>query len=206
MKEPQLTKTLLKAVRNATSLPLTIKIRSGWDHTGKQAFNIARIAQEVGVDAITMHPRTASQGFKGTADWDLIKKLKQQASIPVIGNGDINCVEDAIKMISHTGCDAVMIGRAAMKNPFILSQVEESLKTGVYTTPSQHDIFRKMEKLTCMYIDHFGELPACRMLRSRLSWFVKGLPGCSAFRKDLSGIASKTQALEMIAEFENRIS
>ncbi|MBU1195012.1 MAG: tRNA dihydrouridine synthase DusB [Proteobacteria bacterium] len=206
MKEPELARVLLKSVRAATRLPLTIKIRSGWDHTGSQALNIARIAQESGVDAIIMHPRTAAQGFKGTADWNLIKKLKQQITIPVIGNGDINCVEDAIQMLSHTGCDAIMIGRAAMKNPFILSQIEDYLKTGSYTTPSYHDIFNAMEKLTCMYIDHFGELPACRMLRSRLSWFVKGLPGCSGFRKNLSRINSKTQALEMIRKFENSIS
>lgn len=206
MKEPEIARTLLKAVRNATTLPLTIKIRSGWDHTGQQAFHIARIAQEAGVDAIIMHPRTASQGFKGNSNWNLIKKLKQQVSIPVIGNGDINCAEDAVQMMSHTGCDAVMIGRAAMKNPFILSQIEEYLKTGIYTPPSHHDIFRTMEKLTCMYIDHFGELPACRMLRSRLSWFVKGLPGCSAFRKNLPKINSKAQALELIRLFENDIS
>ncbi len=205
MKDPKLSETILTAVRKATHLPLTIKIRSGWDHSGHQAFNIAQIAQEAGVDAIAMHPRTASQGFKGTATWNLIKELKQHVSIPVIGNGDINCIEDAVRMITHTGCDAVMVGRAAMANPFILSQIDDFLETGSYQTPSEHDIFKTMVRLTQMYVAYFGEQPACRMLRGRLPWFVKGLPGCSDFRKNLSRIDSMHHALELIKEFETEL-
>lgn len=202
MKEAELTKELLTAVRDATDLPLTIKIRSGWDSSGNQALQIARIAEDCGVDAIALHPRTATQGFRGKSDWSLIKKLKQQISVPVIGNGDINCVEDAIQMIDLTGCDAVMVGRAAMANPFILSQIETCLATGAYDSPSPSEIFRIMETLTGMYVDHFGEGPACRMLRSRLSWFVKGMPGCSVFRKNLSQISSRAHALDLIQTFE----
>lgn len=205
MKEPDLSKTILTAIRKAIDLPLTIKIRSGWDHSGQQAFNIAQMAQDAGINAITLHPRTASQGFKGTANWELIKKLKQSVSIPVIGNGDIHHVEDARKMIAQTGCDAVMVGRAAMTNPFILSQIDNFLKTGSYKIPSNHDIFRIMERLTEMYVAYFGEKPACRMLRGRLSWFVKGMPGCSAFRKNLSGINSKHHFLTLLKEFETCI-
>ena len=206
MKEPKLSKIILTAVRKATDLPLTIKIRSGWDHSGQQAFKIARIAQDAGVDAITLHPRTASQGFKGKANWDLIKSLKQQLYIPVIGNGDITAVEDAQKMIALTRCDAVMVGRAAMKNPFILSQIDDFLETGSYQIPSNYMLFRTMERLTQMYVAFFGEKPACQMLRSRLSWFVKGLPGCSAFRAKLSGINSKNHILDLINEFETSIA
>ncbi|MCD4720173.1 MAG: tRNA dihydrouridine synthase DusB [Desulfobacula sp.] len=202
MKEPELTKTILTAVRKAINLPLTIKLRSGWDHSGQQAFKIAQIAQDSGVDAIILHPRTANQGFKGKANWDLITKLKQQLSIPVIGNGDINTVEDAQKMITHTKCDAVMVGRAAMKNPFILSQIDDFLATGSYKTSSNYEIFRAMERLTRMYVVYFEEKPACKMLRGRLSWFVKGMPGCSAFRKNLSCINSKNHILTLIKEFE----
>ena len=202
MKNPQLTKTILTAVRNATHLPLTIKIRSGWDSSGQQALNIANIAKDSGVDAITMHPRTATQGFKGHADWGLIKQLKSQSSIPIIGNGDINSVEDAINMVEQTGCDAVMVGRAAMANPFILSQIDQYFKTGSYHIPSPFDIFRKMERLTLLYVDYFEEIPACKMLRGRLSWFVKGLPGSSAFRKALSETQSKNHILNLIHEFE----
>ncbi|MBU8848688.1 MAG: tRNA dihydrouridine synthase DusB [Desulfobacterales bacterium] len=206
MKEPELSKKILTAVRKAIDLPLTIKIRSGWDHTGQQAFKIAQIAQDTGADAIIMHPRTASQGFKGKANWNLIKKLKQQLSIPVIGNGDINHVEDAQKMIMQTRCDAVMVGRAAMTNPFILSQIDDFFDTGSYKTPSNYDIFRTMERLIEMYVVYFGEKPACKMLRGRLSWFVKGMPRSSAFRKNLSRINSKNHVLTLIKEFETGIA
>ncbi|MBU1341262.1 MAG: tRNA dihydrouridine synthase DusB [Proteobacteria bacterium] len=202
MKEPELSKAILTAVRKATLLPLTIKIRSGWDYSGHQAFKIAQIAQDSGVDAIVIHPRTAGQGFKGKADWELIKKVKQQLTIPVIGNGDINRVEDAHKMITLTGCDAVMVGRAAMANPFILSQIDDFLETGSYQIPSDYDIFRAMESLTRMYVAYFGEKPACKMLRGRLSWFVRGMKGCSAFRKNLCDIHSKDHALALIKDFE----
>ncbi len=202
MKEPKRSEQLLTAVRKAIDLPLTIKLRSGWDHSGQQAFELAHIAQDSGVDAIILHPRTAGQGFKGKANWDIIAKLKQQLSIPVIGNGDIKCAEDARKMVTFTKCDAVMVGRAAMKNPFILSQIDEFLETGSYQTPSHHKIFRTMEQLAHMYVDYFGEEPACKMLRSRLSWFVKGMPKSSAFRRKLSHIKSEKDVVTLIKEFE----
>lgn len=202
MKQPELTKTILSSIRKAIDLPLTIKIRSGWDSSGQDAFRIAQIAEDAGVDAVIFHPRTANQGFKGKADWNLIKELKQRLSIPVIGNGDITCVEDAHNMLSFTGCDAVMVGRAALSNPFILSQIDTFLETGSYQAPSHGRIFSAMAHLTQSYIDFFGEETACKMLRGRLSWFVKGIPGCSSFRKRLSTIESGNQALSLIKEFE----
>jgi len=153
-----------------------------------------------------MHPRTASQGFRGKANWDLIAELKQRLSIPVIGNGDINSAEDGWQMIMQTKCDAVMVGRAAMANPFILSQIDDLINSGSYKRPSNYEIFRAMERLTQMYVNYFGEKPACKMLRSRLTWFVKGLPGCSSFRKNLSLMNSKSHALELIKEFEDSLT
>ena len=202
MKQPELAKAILSSIRKAIDLPLTIKIRAGWDSSGQDAFKIAQIAQDAGVDAVILHPRTAGQGFKGKADWNLIKELKQRLFIPVIGNGDITCVEDAHNMMSLTGCDAVMIGRAALSNPFIFSQIDTFLETGSYQVPSHGQIFSAMANLTRSYIDFFGEEIACRMLRGRLSWFVKGIPGCSSFRKRLSTIESGDQALILIKEFE----
>ncbi len=202
MKQPELSKIILSSVRKAIDLPLTIKIRSGWDSSGQDAFRIAQIAQEAGVDAVILHPRTAGQGFKGKADWNIIKKLKQKLTIPVIGNGDVTCVEDAQRMLSLTKCDAVMVGRAALSNPFIFYQIDTFLETGSYPTPSSQQVFSAMTHLIHGYIDFFGEKIACRMLRSRLSWFVKGIPGCSAFRKELSTIESGNQALSLIKEFE----
>ena len=205
MKEPKTSEAILKAVRKATSLPFTIKIRSGWDRSGHQALLIAKIAQDVGVDAITLHPRTAGQAFKGFANWDLIQQIKEELDIPIIGNGDIHSVEDGVRMLTQTRCDGVMVGRAAMANPFILSQIEDLLLKGTYRQPSPSEIFRKMERLVELYLAYFGEKPACRMLRSRLSWFVKGWPGCSAFRKDLSQIETIAQTMALIRAFENPV-
>ncbi len=206
LKEPELSRKILTSIRNSVDLPLTIKIRSGWDHSGNQAFEIAKIAQDAGENAIVKHPRTASQGFKGKANWELIKKLKLLVSIPVIGNGDINSVEDAVKMVELTGCDAVMAGRAAAANPFILSKIDDFFKTGTYKPPSTDEIFKAMQSLIKMYVTHFGEQAACRKLRGRLAWFVKGLPGSSALRKNLSQINSKAHALTMIKEFQKHLT
>lgn len=202
MKEPELAKDILRAVRGATSLPFTIKIRSGWDYSGDQAMTLAKIAQDAGVDALAMHPRTAGQGFRGSADWTLIKRLKKEIDLPVIGNGDINSPEDGARMMEETGCDAVMVGRAAMANPFIFSQIEAFMETGSYTRPAPGDIFRKMEELARLYVDYFGEQAACKMLRGRLSWFVKGLPGASAFRSDLSKLENFAQTMALIRNYE----
>ncbi len=202
MKNPVLAQKILKAVRDSTSLPFTIKIRSGWDASGQQALNMAKIAEDQGVDAIAFHPRTATQGFRGKADWRLIARLKQTVRIPVIGNGDIIMPQDAGEMLSRTGCDAVMVGRAAMSNPFILSQIEQYVAHGTFARPEPWAIFRKMESLTQGYVSYFGEITACRMLRGRLAWFIRGFPGAASFRRELSVLESSAHALEMIRVFE----
>lgn len=202
MKEPKTSEAILKAVRKATDLPLTIKIRSGWDGSGRQAFALADMAQDLGVNAITFHPRTAVQGFKGFSDWDLIRRLKERIQIPVIGNGDIHSVEDAARMFSQTLCDAVMVGRAVLANPFILAQIEAFVARGTYEHPLSREIFQTMNRLIHLYVDYFGEKIACKMLRGRLAWFVRGMPGCSALRKNLSQIETADQALALIRSYE----
>ena len=206
MQDMETSKAVLQAVRKATSLPFTIKIRSGWDRSGSQALHLARIAQDQGVDAVTLHPRTAAQGFTGTADWALIRQLKKKIAIPVIGNGDIRCARDAADMVHQTGCDGVMIGRTAMTNPFILSQVESFLSYGSCTHVSATDIFRKMEALIYLYVVHFGEETACRMLKGKLPWFVKGMSGCAVLRKQLSRISATDHALAHISDYEHRLN
>ncbi|MCB2149737.1 MAG: tRNA dihydrouridine synthase DusB, partial [Deltaproteobacteria bacterium] len=114
MKDPPLANRILESVRKAVSIPVTIKIRSGWEPSGKQAMEIALLAEGCGVDAITVHPRTATQGFRGEADWSIIAAVKKALAIPVIGNGDVTSPEDALRMLNETGCDGVMVGRAAI--------------------------------------------------------------------------------------------
>ncbi len=205
MKDMRKAKAVIDAVRNATNLPLTIKIRSGWNASGSQALKLARIAEDQGVDAIIVHPRTATQGFSGKPNQDLIRQIKKKAGIPVIGNGDICSPEDARQMMERTGCDGVMIGRAALGNPFLPAQIESFLQTGLYQQYPVTAVFEKMEELTTLYTEHFGEDIACKLLRGRLSWFIKGLPGASAFRRLLSSIDSSEQARELIDSLRTHI-
>jgi tRNA-dihydrouridine synthase B len=198
MKNPGHAETLLNTVRKAIRVPLTIKIRSGWDISGKQAIEIAKIAEFQGVDAIAVHPRTASQGFRGLSDWSLITRIKQSVSIPVIGNGDINTWKDAIRMTQETGCDAVMIGRAAIGNPFLLTQTALALKG---ETPPENNPDRQLgiiRKYLRNAVEYLGEKHAMYTMRSRLGWFVKGLPHNCRFRESIKQLTTESEALDLI--------
>jgi nifR3 family TIM-barrel protein len=205
MKEPERSKNILEAVCRAVAIPVTIKVRSGWDASGTQALRLARIAQDTGVAAVAVHPRTATQGFSGTADWTIIKMVKEALAIPVIGNGDITRAEDALAMFKETGCDAVMIGRAALHNPWIFSQAAD-LMAGTSPEPVTDAMrFDAMAHYARAAVAYFGETHACRMMRSRLGWLVKGLPGSSRFREAVSRVSSETEALDLIRSYRERL-
>ena len=197
--------SLLAAVRRAVRLPLTIKIRSGWDPSGAQALDIARIAVDCGVDAIAVHPRTAPQGFRGRADWSLIAKIKETVPVPVIGNGDVITAEDACRMQRQTNCDAVMIGRRAIGNPWIFSQFLAKTENRKPPSVSIDDRFRIIRNYVRAMVDHYGEVRACRMLRSRLGWFVKAMPESSRFRSEIRHLDSEGETMERIEDFHCRV-
>ncbi len=205
MRNPEQAEAILTAVRKAVRIPLTLKIRSGWDASGNQAIAISRIAEACGADAVTVHPRTASQGFSGTADRSVIARIKKAVSIPVIGNGDIAVPEDALRMLDETGCDAVMVGRAAVGNPWIFSGIL-SLLRGQPTVSV--DLSLRCDAMI-RYLDasvaYFGEHTACRMMRSRLGWFIKGLPRSSMFRESVKQISSRDEAVSLIRSFLSSI-
>ncbi len=202
MRTPDRAAALLRAVRDAIRVPLTIKIRSGWDRSGEEAFALLRIAETCGVDAVALHPRSASQGFRGQADWSLITALKAATDLPVIGNGDVQRAEDAVRMLSQTGCDAVMIGRAAIGNPFIFREIQDLLAGRRPAPPDAAARLRIMRRYVVDSVNYLGERPACLMMRSRLGWFVKGMHGCSAFRESIKKLESLEQALERIDAYE----
>jgi tRNA-dihydrouridine synthase B len=205
MRTPDKAKTVIDAVRKAVLIPLTIKIRTGWERSGDQAYETARIAEDSGVDAIAVHPRLANQGFGGRADWSLIKAIKKQCKIPVIGNGDIVTAEDAVRMQKETGCDAVMIGRGAIGNPWIFSQVV-ALSAGETVPTPTHDMrFDMMVRYLGESVAYLGEENACYMLRSRLGWFVKGMPHSSRFRESIKHISSEAEAIDIIENYREAI-
>lgn len=203
MKEPEKTKAILTKIRATIKIPLTIKLRSGWDHSGEDAFKIAKIAVDCGVDAIAFHPRTAAQGFSGKSDWSLIATMKQRVFIPIIGNGDINEPKDAIDMLNQTGCDAVMVGRAAIGNPWIFQQIQALLNGEYISSIDLEKRFETMKTYLEASVKYFGELHACRMMRSRLSWFVKGLPNSSRFRVSITRIKTQAETEQLIDDYMN---
>ncbi len=202
MRTPERAVALLRAVRAAIRIPLTIKIRSGWHRGGEQAFNLVRIAEECGVDALAVHPRSASQGFRGRADWSLITAIKKTTALPVIGNGDVENAEDAVRMLQQTDCDAVMVGRAAIGNPFIFAEILDLLAGRRREPPDIHARLGIMRRYAADSVSYLGERPACLMMRSRLGWFVKGLHGCSAFRESIKKLENLDQVMEKIDAYE----
>jgi tRNA-dihydrouridine synthase B len=205
MREPRQAGHLFKAVRAAVKIPLTIKMRSGWDQSGEQALLLARIAESCGVDAVTVHPRTARQGFSGCADWGLIARIKQAMQIPVIGNGDVVEAQDALRMMAQTGCDAVMVGRAAMGNPLLFRQIADLLAGRPATSILPGDRTAMMIRFLDASVKFFGEKKACFMMRSRLAWFAKGLPHAGWFRQAIHQVESHAQAQELIAALADRL-
>lgn len=201
MKEPALAGEILTEVRKAIQIPLTIKIRSGWDSTGDQAVVIAKIAEESGADAVIVHPRTAKQGFSGHSDWTLIKRIKGTVQIPVIGNGDILQARDALAMIEQTGCDAVMVGRAAFGNPWIFSEIVALLEGRMFSPATPEKRFDTMTRYLQASVLHLGEKQACFFMRSRLGWFAKGLPHSAKFREALKTVTTQALALELISRY-----
>ena len=198
MKAPALSEKILKAVRASIRVPLTIKIRSGWEKSGEQAFALAERAEACGVDAIAVHPRTATQGFAGQADWSIIEAVKKRVKIPVIGNGDIITADDAVRMQAQTGCDGVMIGRMAIGYPWIFSQVLAGMRGEPLPKVNIALRFATMKRYLRHSVQYIGEQFACPMMRSRLAWFVKGLPNSSQFRKSITQISSEKEALDLI--------
>ena len=205
MRTPDLAEDLLKAVRRTIRLPLTIKIRSGWDPSGAQALNISEIAESCGVDAITVHPRTAGQLFSGRADWSIIAAVKKKVSIPVIGNGDITSGNDAVRMLAETGCDAVMIGRKAIGNPDIFSRVLAQINGDEEIAEDISRRFDLMIRYLQASVEYIGEEQACRMMRSRLGWFTKGLHKSSHFREAIKHLSSESEGVELIKAYREEL-
>jgi tRNA-dihydrouridine synthase B len=201
MRAPRVAEAILRAVRKALKIPLTIKLRSGWDRSGREALALAAMAEACGVDALTLHPRTAAQKFSGRADWTLIAALKRRLAIPVVGNGDIRSADDAVRMMAETGCDAVMIGRAAIGYPAIFGEVAGRLAG---RPPAMADFNQRIDVMRRFVLTSaacYGEVFAARLLRTRLAWFAKGMRHSSGLRQAAGRIGSIADALELIEAY-----
>lgn len=194
-----LCRAIIRAVVKAVAVPVTIKMRKGWDDYQLGCLELAQVAEQEGAAALTLHPRTRMQFFSGLADWSMIKAVKESVSIPVIGNGDIHCASDAQKMLQQTGCDAVMIGRAALGNPFIFRETVALLNSGQpVPPPSQAERVETALNHLELAIQCKGEWVAVREMRKQLAWYIKGRPGASELRAHLNQASSKNEIINIM--------
>jgi tRNA-dihydrouridine synthase B len=201
MRDPERVAAILRAVRKASILPLTVKIRAGWNARLINALEIGRIAEDCGVDAVTLHPRTADQGFGGRSDWGLIAALKERLRVPVIGSGDVRSPEDADRMFRETGCDGVMVGRGALGNPWLIGNILLHLSGSGFSVPSLSAREGIIRRHLTLAIDFYGEKIGARDFRKHLLWYTKGLRDGARFRQAAGCISDWDSAWEALRNY-----
>ncbi len=202
MKKPELVRDIVRATVKAVKVPVTVKIRKGWDEGSVNAVEIAVAAASEGAAAVAVHGRTREQFYSGTADWSIIKQVKAAVGIPVIGNGDITKPEDARRMLEETGCDAVMIGRGAQGNPWIFRRVLEYLRTGSLLPEPSHDqrieaIITHLDMVTALK----GEGIGVKEMRKHAAWYLKGIPGSARIKSEIFKMNTCAEVKALLYEY-----
>lgn len=207
MKNPKLCGEIVSAMKNAVDVPITVKIRKGFDDEHINAVEVAQICEENGVDAVIVHGRTRQQYYSGQCDLNIIKAVKDSVSVPVIGNGDVKDIKSAEKMLSYTGCDGLMVARAALGNPWIFKILNEYFDKGIITdSPSNEDKLRIMRghiELVCKYK---GERMGMLQSRKQIAWYLKGFRGAAGFRNEagrVSTLDDMYSLIDRVLEFQN---
>lgn len=201
MRDENLAADIIEATVNAVSVPVTLKMRLGWDDDNRNAPRLAKIAEDLGIAMLTIHGRTRCQFYKGDADWDAIALVKQAVSIPVIGNGDVNSEEDAAELLKRSGADGVMVGRGAQGRPWFLAQVSHYLKTGQKLSAPSLSV--QLQTILSHYdamIDHHGQ-QGVRIARKHLAWYCNSLRNATEFRRIVNELSDPFEVKDQIRAF-----
>ena len=202
MRNPKLAAEVLNAVVKNSEKPVTLKIRKGWDDDCINAVEIAKIAEECGISALAIHGRTREQFYSGKADWDIISEIKQAINIPVIGNGDVFEVQDAVNMLEKTKCDAIMIGRGSQGNPWIFKRINHYMKTGeVLPEPTLEEKITTAIRHMNLAVAEHGDYVAVREMRKHIGWYLKGLKNSAKYRDQINKITDYKEVIIMLEEY-----
>lgn len=205
MKHPDLAAAIVKEVKRASIKPVTVKFRKGFTENSINAVEFAKYIEEAGADAIAVHGRTREQMYEGKADWDIIRKVKENVKIPVIGNGDVKSVEDAKKIIQISNCDGIMIARGSQGNPWIFKQITKGLKGEIVTEPSFEEKIDMCIRHYILSVKYHGEFKAVREMRKHISWYIKGMPNCTDIKNSINYQNESSAALEILYTYKNEL-
>ena len=192
---------IVKTVVKNSTVPVTVKIRKGWDNDHIVAVEAAKVIESAGASAITIHGRTRSEYYTGVADWNIIKKVKESVNIPVIGNGDIKSPEDAKKIFEQTNCDGIMIGRATLGRPWILEQIRTYLENGTIRKITNKEILETILNHIDLEVKEKGEYTGIREIRKHICYYLKGLPGASSVRDKINHLESKEEVQKELVDY-----
>lgn len=202
LKNPDKIKEIVSAVVKAVSVPVTVKIRSGWDANSVNALEVAKVIEEAGASAITVHGRTRAQGYSGNADWNIIKQVKEMVSIPVIGNGDVTSAEKAKEMLDFTGCDAVMIGRGVLGNPWLIKECVSYLDSGIIPPkPSAREKIEMLKRHYQLLVDSTSEKQAILEIRTHALWYIKGMPKSAYIKNEICKTKNSEDLFKILNDY-----
>lgn len=202
LKNPEKIENIVRSVCEAVSVPVTVKIRSGWDDKSINAVEVAKLCEKAGAKAIAIHARTRAQGYSGKADWKIIKAVKDAVSIPVIGNGDVTSPEDFKRMLDETGCDAVMIGRGVLGNPWLIKEISEFMEYGeIKTVPTYKDKIDMIRRHYELLLEDKSEQVALLEIRSHAIWYLKGMPKSAEIKNQICSSKSSEDIFSILDSY-----